>query len=204
MANFPTEQAPRVERMRQPVMMVFKSESPQYNAYAQEYSAIWEFQGKKIINGLENITGLEFREKQLIGVVGHGNERGRSYSGKLGEPIILRYNNRLKMGVLAHELIHRLMSQWGLFSKNKEHLGLTDNHQVLDLILYRLMNDLFGKEAALELVRSESSGKDPIYKDCWNKTMALTEAEREDLLKNILTRATKMKIPPSSVLETSK
>lgn len=139
----------------------------------EEYRNIWEKDGKRIVNKFEELSGLNFIEKEITAII----FEGISNSGVVNvSPMKLRASNDYdhKIASLTHELGHRL-----LFSHKikKEGLGM---HQILNLTLYDLWVDLYGREFADEQVKRESERKNPVapYKECWQWALQKTRNER--------------------------
>ncbi len=71
-----------------------------------EYTDIWQINGAQIIEKLESISGLKFRDTRIEAILIDGiSKSGRSVT----DPMKLRYNypKEVKLGTLIHELGHR-------------------------------------------------------------------------------------------------
>ena len=152
----------------------------EFSPAAKEYELIWQQAGTKIVNKFKELSGLDFVEKSVYVIV----FEGISNSGMVNtSPIRLRASNdhNHKIAALTHELGHRLL--FGNKIK-KEGLGI---HQLLDLILYDLWVDTYGKNFADGQVERESNRVNPVapYKECWQWALSLTREERHKKIREI-------------------
>lgn len=162
----------------------FIAEDPQFNMQLSLIEGAWKVHGDRILDAFKKVTGLPFTENQLTVVVGRGNEKGHSHSGKdPKDPIKLRYNSSDMLGTLLHELTHRLMMEYHLWRRNHKKIGAIESHQMVALILYEVIKELFGQEAADLRVKHESEWRDPKYRKAWEWWREKTEEERAELLK---------------------
>ena len=146
-----------------------------------EYKQIWKNEKNKIIKGFKKISGLEFKQKEIKVIVYEGMSR----SGNLLKPMKLRasYNSDIKLGTLIHELGHRLLYGNGIF----EGAGGLDDEQLLDLFLYDVWVDLYGKNFAQRNVDTESARKGYYdYESAWKWVLAMTKDERKRKLEEIV------------------
>ena len=76
---------------------------------AEAYRRLWIDEGSKIIEAMERVSGLTFREKDVKAVI----FEGPSYSGSGDQPMYLRasYPADVKKATLVHEHGHRLIAQ---------------------------------------------------------------------------------------------
>jgi hypothetical protein len=155
--------------------------------YKAEYLSIWRCYGEKIIKTFYKITNLPFIEDKIIGIVGEGDANKDNNAGKnINKPMLFRYNIRNKLGTILHELSHRLIMEHAIFEKSKKKFNFTDEHQIIDLFLFDVMEDMFGKKAALFRVEYEKGFFDPKYSRCWNEAINLTKKERFIKLSKII------------------
>ena len=139
---------------------------------AKEYQSIWKEDGKRIVDAIEKASTLKFVEKLINALIFEG--RSRSY------PLQLRasYSKEVKKARLIHELCHRLLSGNNLEVKikygTKKHLVV---HKQINLILYDIWADLYGKGFADEMVKEESNLA-PYYKKAWEYALSFTREER--------------------------
>jgi len=150
---------------------------------ANEYQRIWDEEGRRIVRAIEKISGLKIKEKVINAIV----FEGISYS----RPLSLRasYPTDIKKGTLVHELCHRLMSgnfpQRKVIIKDYEAWSLK-NHKNINLVLYDIWVDLYGKEVADRNVEVES-GRKPLYKKAWDWALVLSKEEREKKFSEVKT-----------------
>lgn len=166
------------------VQVVFKPETPEYSDSANQYKEIWSQDGQIIIQKMEEITKLHFPESYIeVDIV-----NGPSYSGTLNnkQKMKLRYSYNLghKKASLVHELLHRHLSGNRISTLGR------DSHYVLDLVLYDIWIEIYGKELADKAVEIESNYKGPLadYKDAWAEALSLSKEERQqkfELIKNL-------------------
>jgi len=142
--------------------------------------------GRRKVEKFKELSGLDFVENEVRVVV----FEGISNSGVVNvSPMKLRasYDYDHKKAALTHELGHRLL--FGNKIK-KEGLGM---HQLLDLVLYDLWVDIWGKQFADVQVKRESDrclpsvshpAKAP-YKECWEWALAMSREERQEQIKLI-------------------
>ena len=127
--------------------------SVQINKGVEEYAKIWERDGGQIIKAFENISGLKFQEKEINAIVYVSILNARSF------PLSLKADLKtdIKKGLLIHELCHRLLSGNHIRIKNINYRDFSlEVHKLLDLILYDILAEVYGKELADKMVRWES------------------------------------------------
>jgi hypothetical protein len=83
-----------------------------------------------------------------------------------------------KKSTLIHELTHKVLPRNYLMKESE-----LENHKVLDLILYDIWTELYGKEFADNSVEGEHSWSD-IYVQAWGFALGFTKEEREEKYKN--------------------
>ena len=158
----------------------FSPESEEYAKATAEYQALWNSEGKKIIETIESVSGLKFNEKEISVVV----YEGTSWSGFGDRPMKLRASYPLdtKKATLVHELGHRLISSIRI-PKTKTEL---DEHRVLFLILYDIWEKLYGKEFAESQVEVEKKRKGLYdYESAWQWALSLSKADRAAQFKEL-------------------
>lgn len=151
--------------------LTFISESnyPEILNATEEYKKIWGEEGEKIQKVMEEISGLEFKEKEIKVII----YEGISESGSDKIPMKLRASYPLdtKKATLIHELAHKLISQ----IKSKE----LDEHRILFLILYDIWAELYGKLFAEQQVDIESKRKGFYdYESAWRWALSSNKEER--------------------------
>jgi hypothetical protein len=94
-----------------PVRVVFVPESDRFAGAAEEYTAIWQREGSRIVAAMEQISGFRFdsppyADTAITAIV----FEGVSNSGYRDRPMRLRasYPEPTKRATLVHELGHRL------------------------------------------------------------------------------------------------
>ncbi len=138
---------------------------------ADEYDRIWRADGKRIALAIENATRLKFKETSVAVTVFEGVSRSN--------PMQLRasYDANTKKATLVHELLHRISEEYMLKLPIKGEdltLGL---HKQIDLLLYDVWIELYGREFADTQVQNESS-RTPTYKEAWKWALSLSPGER--------------------------
>jgi hypothetical protein len=136
--------------------------------YIKEIEPLWRKEEKRICSELAKITGLKWRDKEIVCyVVGDC----RPFSDPLTLPA---YRNReFFIDVLTHELIHQLFVQadntekaWQrIHRKYKKESFITRIHIPLHAIHWHIYAKFFGEER-LQLDISKAS-KFPEYKRAW-------------------------------------
>jgi hypothetical protein len=133
------------------------------------FDAEWREHEKKILTAMQNILGLEFQEESIsVYLISRNN-------GGLSEPLIvsLRYKEKTKAGVLAHELAHRLLARntKGVSGEticdsmfHGEH-ELTRSHVVEFAVLVHIFNDVLNKP---EMLTGERNVEHPAYRRAWD------------------------------------
>jgi hypothetical protein len=178
------EAMPVGELPRREVIINFRPTDPTFTMHAAEYTACWQVEGQRITDTFHHVTNLPFAENEIMAMVGLGDEKGRSNSGhKLTEPMLLKYNSSDKIGNLAHELTHRFIMQHNIWRRNRDRIGATEVHQMLDLIYFEVLKELYGEPAALKRAEHEKKIDDPKYRAAWEWVLAKTPEERAALLK---------------------
>ena len=156
--------------IKAPVQLQFTADSPDHAKAAAEYEQIWAAEGGRIIQALEDESGLRFNENNIQVIV----LEEASSSGFRAIPMRLRasYPSDEKKATLIHELGHRL--QGHLFKKDEE------SHPYLFLFLYDVWTQLYGQEFADQQVKVESARKGLYdYESAWKDALQLTQAERK-------------------------
>lgn len=165
---------------QQPTLRLsFSPESEKFGEATRQYQSIWDAEGGRIVEAMEQVSGLKFQETEVRVIV----YEGVSNSGFGDSPMKLRasYPEGVKKATLVHELGHRLNTQ--LRSRPKE----LDEHRVLFLYLYDVWAKLYGKEFADEMVAVEKKRRGIYdYESAWAWALSLSEAERAAKLKEIV------------------
>jgi len=166
------------------------SSEPEYDLYRNVYEAIWNEYGIRIVDGFSNVSHLNFTEQTIRAVVGTGDKTGSNYAGATtSDPMLFRYSVRDKLGTMFHELGHRLIMEHNYFEKSKISLGISNDHQLLDLFLYDTIDFVFGSSAAEGRAQYEMSFPEKEYRESWEWAFALGKSQRQNLLRNIVKQA---------------
>lgn len=153
------------------VSMTFTPQDQTFEAAAEEYQQRWIEEGSRIIDEMERESGLTFPENHVNAVV----FEGVSQSGSGNSPVYLRasYPPDVKKEVLAHELGHRLIAQ--LRNRPSD----LDEHRVLFLFLYDLLERLWGRDFADQQVMVESARTGLYdYASAWQWALSLSKEQR--------------------------
>lgn len=145
----------------------------------KRYREIWEKEGKKIVEKIEDISGLKFKENFINAVVFLAKMPSRSY------PLSLKAytSDDIKRAVLVHELCHRILAgnKIGLLKRKTKygHERTLEIHKVVYLILYDIWVDLYGERFAKKSVKMESNFPGAnAYKEAWNWVLSFSREER--------------------------
>jgi len=156
--------------------------SPQSEAFAdatREYQNIWAAEAVRVIEVMERISRLKFRESRIQAIVFEGVSR----SGSRDSPMMMRasYPADTKKATLIHELGHRHLAQL------KRRPGDVDEHRVLFLILYDVWVALYGEQFANEQVDVEKKRRGLYdYEAAWNWALSLSKEDRGARFQDIL------------------
>lgn len=158
-----------------------ESDKKELEEDTKEYIKIWNDEGIKIIDALETMSELHFKEQIITAIIYNGISRSH--------PLLLRANYDLdtKKATVIHELGHRLLSRNGARTSGSSTAieKSIESHKLLDLILYDAWDMLYGKEFADRLVLVESSRKPEVYKIAWQWALAFSKKERRDEFKKL-------------------
>jgi hypothetical protein len=152
-----------------------------------EYEALWTSYGKKIKEAFNKVVGLPFKEEIVKAIVG---DYESNFAGKsIHDPMLFRYSVRHKLGTILHELSHRLLLEYSF-----EYDGIVSNdHELIDLFLYDVIEESFGKSAADERMNYELTFLEVEIVSSWKKIMCNSFVERQRLLKKIIDNQNKPK-----------
>ena len=151
--------------------MTFTPQDQTFAEAAEAYRALWADEGSKIVEAMEQGSGLTFLEKDVKAVI----FEGPSSSGFGDRPMYLRasYPADVKKATLVHELGHRLIAQ--LTNRPPD----LDEHRVLFLFLYDVWESLWGKDFADQQVIIER-GRQGLYDydTAWKWALSISKDER--------------------------
>jgi len=147
----------------------------------KKYQEIWRRKGKRIIEIVEEISGLRFKETFINAIVFQAKFPSQSY------PLCLKadYPDERKVSFLIHELTHRILAGNGIRPRQKKFKSEESKklavHKVLYLILYDIWVELYGEKFAKESVESEISiSGTEVYKKAWKWALSLSKKERKE------------------------
>lgn len=151
----------------------FSSANPLFNQAVTEYQLIWQEDGEKIIQTIEQISGLSFHQQKIQATI--YEDMSKSH------PLMLRasYPKDTKKSTLIHELCHILLND------NSIPLKKFDSHQIINLILYDIWVNLYGEDFAHKQMAAESNLVER-YKTCWNWALSKTQKERQHLFQELI------------------
>ena len=175
----PTVQAPRVN-------LSFSPESEKYAEAANQDQNIWETEGQRIMQTMEEVSGLKFEQIDIRVIV----YDGPSVTGSRNGPMKLNVRYPLRM-TLLHELGHRLNRQI-TNPKDEESRGVeaaAEEHKILYLYLYDVWVRLYGKSFADNSVETEKKWKSQGFyfiESAWEWVLSMNEQERASKLKELV------------------
>jgi hypothetical protein len=149
-----------------------ESDKKEYIKAAKEYQLIWKNDGKTIIELIEKYSGMDFKTK-IINAVTFSDV---SFSVPMTLESNLAYDQ--KRGTLVHELIHRLLVDYDFWFQDNENITETI-HKIIDLILFDIWTDLFGKDKAKENMNHEISYGCLDYKNTWEWALSFSREDRK-------------------------
>ena len=161
------------------VTLSFAPESEKFADAAQQYQNLWNAESKRIIEAMEDVSGLTFEPQEVRVIV----FEGPSESGFRDKPMKMRasYPADIKKATLIHELGHRLNT------KVRTRPDGIDEHRVLFLYLYDVWTKLYGKSFADHAVEVEKLRKGIYdYDSAWNWALSMSEQQRASKLKEIV------------------
>lgn len=161
------------------LQLTFKPESEAFEYAIREYIDIWTKDADAIIKAFEDVTGLQFIQKEIKVLV----MEGPSFSGSADDPMRLRasYSHEVKKGTLVHELGHRLIEPMS------NRVDGVDEHRTLNIFLYDVWTKLYGSEFADMMVTVESKRKGIYdYEGTWQWFLRLNEEEKTSLWNRLL------------------
>jgi hypothetical protein len=173
---------PLVSTQGPSVNLSFSPEAEQFAAATKEYQALWDIEGKRMVEAMEKISGVKFAEHNIQAIV----YEGVSSSGFGDKPMKLRasYPADVKKATLIHELGHRLLVR---IPKTKE----IDEHRALFLVLYDIWDSLYGKDFADRMVEVEKKRKGIYdYQSAWKWALSMSKEERATRFKELRESAT--------------
>jgi hypothetical protein len=153
------------------VSMTFSPQAHPFTEAAEAYRRVWAADGTRIVETMQRVSGLTFRETHVKAIV----FEDVSQSGAGDRPMYLRasYAPDVKKATLVHEHGHRLIAQ--LRNRPRD----LDEHRVLFLFLYDALESLWGTDLADRQVQFESGLRGLYdYETAWRWALSLTRIER--------------------------
>lgn len=173
-----------VDKIKEKSVMELKFMSePKHTLNCMEYSGLWSIYGREITKAFEKVTSLSFKENVIEAIVGDypSNFAGNSCS----DPMLFRFSVRHKIGTLFHELSHRLLLEYHFLYK-----GVVENdHELIDLFLFDVIEEAFGVDAACERMAYEITFPELEISQAWKAIMCYSQQERHKLWCDILTQS---------------
>ena len=154
--------------------------NPKFEKAVEEYSELWQKEGKKITETIEKVSGLKFKEKVINALI--YNEISYSLPLQLQAGLSIEHER----GIITHELCHRLIvgndAKFKKLPKDPFKWNI-EVHKPVMLILYDVWTMLYGEDFAEKEVAYEISlwthGEISPYKVVWDWALAMTKAERK-------------------------
>jgi len=150
-----------------------------FSEAAEAYRRLWVDEGAKIIEALERGSRLTYLETHVKAVI----FEGPSNAGVGDLPMYLRasYPADEKKATLTHEHGHRLIAQL------KIRPAALDEHRVLFLFLYEVLESLWGRDLADRQVTFDSGLKGLYdYESAWKWALSLSKEERASRFADIV------------------
>lgn len=145
---------------------------PLLSAPTDEYRAIWEAEGERIVAAMEKLTGIPFPDEPIEVIVSEGSPM-TAFDGR-SMRLRAAYTPTYKKSTLVHEMGHRLSF---MLPRTPE----LDDHRLLYLFLYDAWTDLYGQAFADRMARIERR-IGPAYAEAWDWALAMTREERQGRL----------------------
>lgn len=163
-----------------------ESDKEKYIKAAKEYQLIWKNDGKTIVELIEKYSGINFKTK-IINAVTFDDV---SFSIPMKLESSLTYDQ--KKGTLVHELLHRLLND------NKYLIPMEKDftekiHRMIDLILFDIWTDLFGKDKAKENMDHEIGYGCLSYKNAWEWALSFSKEDRKTKFEEMKLKYQKLK-----------
>lgn len=153
---------------------------PELVLATKEYEKIWQEEGKRIIQTIEDLSLLKFLEQQIHAIVYEGVSQSH--------PLLLRasYPTEVKKATLIHELCHRLLGNNGIRAKAPTLATRElEAHKQINLILYDIWHSLCGEKFAKENVEIESSRRE-VYQQAWHWALSFSSQHRHEKFQELV------------------
>jgi len=151
----------------------------------EEYQNIWDSEGHRIVGAWEKMTDYSFTETFVNAVVHSINSPSTSHPLALRDSLALE----TKKLTLVHEIGHRILyvPRREQFKETKVRQNSLENHKLLDLVLYDVYEDLYGKDFTDRAVVWDCEKVGGIYKEAWDFALSFrTKDERQKEFKRLM------------------
>lgn len=163
--------------------LVFIPLDTSFSTAAKDYENIWKEEGRKILETMEQMSGLKFIDSVVEVIV---YEDVSNSGDNVKSPMKLRasYSYATKKATLIHELGHRLNFAIKSYPSNY------NDHNILFLYLYDVWVNLYGQKFADEQVQIEGNRSNPgnDYKTMWQSALSMGQVNRRNKLKDFLSK----------------
>ncbi len=145
------------------------------------YKQIWSTDSKRIVDTIEKITNLKYKENSITATIHCDNPRSK--------PLLLtckkfKYKEIGKRASLIHELSHIILSEnnvdTNMVGENK-----LESHKILDLVLYDIWDSIYGEAFAEKALEIEKSYFEKTYKKAWEWALSFTKEERAEKFREL-------------------
>jgi len=158
-----------------PPPLSFTPIAPRFSEAADQYRALWDQEGNRIVEALERNAGLGFPDSPIEVLV----TDSATMTAFDGRTIRIRagYSIAFAKATFAHEMGHRL-------AQALPRTAEMDDHRVLYLFLYDAWTDLYGRDFADRMVAIERQFRANYdYDAAWTWALSMTRAERQERLR---------------------
>lgn len=167
--------------------ITFTATTEELTPFADSARLIWERDGARIIQAMEDVSGLRFQETEISAIM----QGSPSSSGAAVRTSPMRLFVRYPISMsLIHELGHRLNQQIKTLPDDmKSGSAGLDAHRVLYLYLYDVWVRVYGEEVArrwLEIERGWAALGFTFIKDAWDWALDLGNEGRAAKLREIV------------------
>ncbi len=163
--------------------LAFEATASEFQAAKAEYETIWATEAERIVQTLEEVSGLRFEiDRVEVEVM-----EGVSWAGTRRMGMRASYPTDTKKATLVHELGHVLVGD--LVPNDAPEGSAPQPHYLLFLFLYDVWVKLWGTEFADEQVVVESNRRGLVdYEGIWKAVLSKSREERAAELSEIIDR----------------
>jgi len=140
------------------------------NKYIENLKKIWKKDGKKILQKIQKVSGLSWKEEKIKVYI--ASEIPHSFSDPLTLNFRYRKDIKLARDILTHELLHQIQIQNNtdkyykhIWKKHKKELKVTNSHIFVHAAHKKIYLELIGEDR-LE-IDIKKCQKWPAYKRSW-------------------------------------